>query len=68
MPAALIIGHHFSISPFCKAASTSGVFHSSRLFPPAGAASFTPSMSSGDDGRFDLYVAMNMRNDWHDLE
>ena len=22
----------------------------------------------GDDGRFDLYVAMNGRNDWHDLE
>ena len=24
--------------------------------------------SEGDDGRFDLYVAMNGRNDWHDLE
>ena len=22
----------------------------------------------GDDGRFDLYVAMNRRNDWLDLE
>jgi hypothetical protein len=22
----------------------------------------------GRDGRFDLYVAMNRRNDWHDLE
>jgi hypothetical protein len=22
----------------------------------------------GNDGRFDLYVAMNGRNDWHDLE
>jgi hypothetical protein len=22
----------------------------------------------GDDGRFDFYVAMNRRNDWHDLE
>ena len=22
----------------------------------------------GDDGRFDFYVAMNGRNDWHDLE
>jgi hypothetical protein len=22
----------------------------------------------GDDGRFDLYVAMNGRNNWHDLE
>jgi hypothetical protein len=22
----------------------------------------------GDDGRFDLYVAMNGRNDWLDLE
>jgi hypothetical protein len=22
----------------------------------------------GDDGRFDLYVAMNGRDDWHDLE
>src|SRR5262249_28719707 len=22
----------------------------------------------GDDGRFDLYVVMNGRNDWHDLE
>jgi hypothetical protein len=22
----------------------------------------------GDDGRFDLYIAMNVRNDWHDLE
>jgi hypothetical protein len=22
----------------------------------------------GDDGRFDLCVAMNGRNDWHDLE
>jgi hypothetical protein len=22
----------------------------------------------GDDGRFDFYVAMNERNDWHDLE
>jgi hypothetical protein len=24
--------------------------------------------SKGDDGRFDLYVAVNGRNDWHDLE
>jgi hypothetical protein len=24
--------------------------------------------SKGDDGRFDLYVVMNGRNDWHDLE
>ena len=22
----------------------------------------------GRDGRFDLYVAVNGRNDWHDLE
>jgi hypothetical protein len=22
----------------------------------------------GDDGRFDFYVVMNGRNDWHDLE
>jgi hypothetical protein len=22
----------------------------------------------GDDGGFDLYVVMNGRNDWHDLE
>ena len=22
----------------------------------------------GDDGGFDFYVAMNRRNDWHDLE
>ena len=22
----------------------------------------------GDDGRFDLYVAVNGCNDWHDLE
>jgi hypothetical protein len=22
----------------------------------------------GDNGRFDLYVAMNVRNDWRDLE
>jgi hypothetical protein len=22
----------------------------------------------GDDGRFDLHVAMNGGNDWHDLE
>jgi len=22
----------------------------------------------GDDGSFDLYVAMNGRNDWYDLE
>ena len=22
----------------------------------------------GDDGRFDIYVAMNGRSDWHDLE
>jgi hypothetical protein len=22
----------------------------------------------GDDGRFDLYVTMNRRNDWRDLE
>jgi hypothetical protein len=24
--------------------------------------------AKGDDGRFDLYVAMSGRNDWHDLE
>jgi hypothetical protein len=24
--------------------------------------------SQGGDGRFDLYVAMNVRNDWRDLE
>ena len=24
--------------------------------------------SKGDDGRFDLYVVMNLRNDWRDLE
>ena len=24
--------------------------------------------SKGDDGGFDLYVAMNGRNDWNDLE
>ena len=22
----------------------------------------------GDDGRFDFYVAVNVRNDWRDLE
>ena len=22
----------------------------------------------GDDGRFDIYVAINGRSDWHDLE
>ena len=22
----------------------------------------------GDDGRFDFYVSMNERSDWHDLE
>ena len=22
----------------------------------------------GDDGRFDFYIAMYVRNDWHDLE
>jgi hypothetical protein len=22
----------------------------------------------GDDGRFDLHVALNGRNDWHELE
>jgi len=33
MPAALMIGHHFSMSAFCAAASASGVCSSRGEFP-----------------------------------